>query len=198
MERYFIRNCIGQVVGNPKGYATYTGAERQATMKSSKTFQAIVDAFDAEAAKMSNFLRFSIKLEKVDPKTLVVVRVETKDGYGMYNNVWFACSLPCDDNHPTIEGDSLYKSNLKAYNSDRGIFSYYGEPNGHRFGFLDLAMLRRWIYNDKWLVAMGRKGAVLCTYEVPSDSVIIGRTQVTFAFEKATCLSRVPLHSIVE
>ena len=26
MERYFIRNCLGEVVGNVKGYATYKGA----------------------------------------------------------------------------------------------------------------------------------------------------------------------------
>ncbi len=26
MERYFIRNCLGQLVGNVKGYATYKGA----------------------------------------------------------------------------------------------------------------------------------------------------------------------------
>lgn len=26
MARYYIRNCLGQIVGNPKGYATYKGA----------------------------------------------------------------------------------------------------------------------------------------------------------------------------
>lgn len=196
MERYFIRNCIGQVVGNPKGYATYTGAERQATMKSSKTFQAIVNAFDAEAAKMSNFLRFSITRESVaekPAKVITIVRVETSTGRGMYDSLWFECGLPNDNNHPTVCGDSLYQTNLR-----KGYPGCTWEPSGHRFGFLDIVMLRRWIYQDDWLVAMGRKGGVLCTYEVPSDSVIIGRTQVTFAFEKATCLSRVPLHSIVE
>ena len=26
MKRYFIRNCLGEIVGNPKGYATSKGA----------------------------------------------------------------------------------------------------------------------------------------------------------------------------
>lgn len=199
MERYFIRNCLGQIVGNPKGYVTYKGASM--IFNRQKMQVELIDLAHAEKVKGSvdgAVMIGSIKLEKVGPKTLTVVRVETRDGHGMYNNVWFECSLPCDDNHPTIGGDSLYKSNLKKHNSDRGIFSYYGEPQGHRFGFLDLVMLRRWIYNDKWLTAMSNKGAVICTYEVPVESVIVGRTQVTFDFEKAVCLDRKPLASVLE
>lgn len=199
MERYFIRNCLGQVVGNVKGYATYKGANM---IFNRRQMQAdLIDLAHAEKVKGSvdgAVMIGSIKLENVPEKTLTIVRVETKDGRGMYNNVWFDCSLPCDDNHPTIEGDSLYMSNLKKYNDARDVHSYYGEPNGHRFGFLDLNMLRRWIYNDKWLVAMSNKGAVICTYEVPVGSVIVGRTQLTFDFEKAVCLDRKPLASVLE
>lgn len=202
MERYFIRNCLGQIVGNPKGYVTYKGANM--IFNRQKMQVELIDLAHAEKAKGSvggAVLIGSIKLEVVPEKpvkTLTVVRVETRDGHGMYNNVWFECSLPCDDNHPTIGGDSLYKSNLKKHNNDRGFFSYYGEPNGHRFGFLDLVMLRRWIYNDKWLTAMSNKGAVICIYQVPKESVIVGRTQVTFDFEKAVCLDRKPLASVLE
>lgn len=28
--RYFIRDCEGRIIGNPKGYDTYKGASRQA------------------------------------------------------------------------------------------------------------------------------------------------------------------------
>lgn len=201
MERYFIRNCLGQIVGNPKGYVTYKGAHM---IFNRQKMQALIDLANAEKVKGSvdgAVLIGSIKLEVVpeEPtKTLTVVRVETRDGHGMYNNVWFECSLPCDDNHPTIEGDSLYKDNLRKYNDERGVSSYYGEPQGHRYGFLDLTMLRRWIYNDKWLTAMSNKGAVICTYEVPVESVIVGRTQLTFDFEKAVCLDRKPLASVLE
>lgn len=200
MERYFIRNCLGQIVGNPKGYVTYKGANM--IFNRQKMQVELIDLAHAEKVKGSvggAVMIGSIKLEKVGPKVLTVVRVETKDGHGMYNSVWFECSLPCDDNHPTIEGDSLYKDNLRKYNDERGVVSsYYGEPEGHRFGFLDLVMLRRWIYNDKWLTAMSNKGAVICTYEVPVESVIVGRTQVTFDFEKAVCLDRKPLASVLE
>lgn len=200
MERYFIRNCLGQIVGNPKGYGTYKGANM--IFNRQKMQVELIDLANAEKVKGSvggAVLIGSIKLEVVPEKpakTLTVVRVETRDGHGMYNNVWFECSLPNDDNHPTIARDSLYKINLDKYKGERGIF--YGEPNGHRFGFLDLVMLRRWIYNDKWLTAMSDKGAVICTYQVPKDSVVVGRTQVTFDFEKAVCLDRKPLASVLE
>jgi hypothetical protein len=199
MERYFIRNCLGHIVGNPKGYLTYKGANM--IFNRQKMQVELIDLANAEKVKGSvdgAVMIGSIKLESVGPKTLKVVRVETRDGQGMYNNVWFECNLPCDDSHPTIDGDSLYKSNLESYNHKRAIFSYYGEPSGHRFGFLDLNMLRRWIYNDRWLTAMSSKGAVICTYEVPEEFVVVGRTQLTFEFEKAVCLDRKPLASVLE
>lgn len=199
MERYFIRNCLGQVVGNPKGYATYKGANM--IFNRQKMQVELIDLAHAEKVKGSvggAVLIGSIKLESVTPKTLKVVRVEDEDGKGMYNKVWFECGLPCDDNHPTIERDSLYKKNLEKYQRDRNVYSYYGEPNGHRFGFLDLTMLRRWIYNDSWITAMSEKGAVICTYEVPVEFVVVGRTQITFDFEKAVCLNRKPLASVLE
>ena len=72
MERYFIRNCLGEVVGNVKGYATYKGAERQCNMTSSKVFANIWNVFNDESDKMdkqglpaSGRLIYNIKLEKV-------------------------------------------------------------------------------------------------------------------------------------
>ncbi len=194
MERYFIRNCLGQIVGNPKGYVTYKGANM--IFNRQKMQVALIDLAHENGVKGNNgVLIGSIKLEKVEEpkKTLTILRVETKTGRGMYDSVWFECSLPNDDNHPTVFKDSLYQKNLKL-----GGHTTNYEPSGHRYGFLNLTMLRRWIYDDSWLEAMGNYGAVVCTYEVPTESVIVGRTQVTFDFEKATCLDRKPLASILE
>lgn len=70
MKRYFIRNCLNQVVGNPKGYPTHKGADRQANMKTSKAFADIWNTFNVESDKMdakgvpaSGRLIYSIKLE---------------------------------------------------------------------------------------------------------------------------------------
>lgn len=194
MERYFIRNCLGQIVGNPKGYVTYKGANM--IFNRQKMQVELIDLAHTEKAKGSvdgAVLIGSIKLEKVGPETLTIVRVESVNGRGMYSRVWFDCGLPNDSNHPTVESDSLYQKNLEKKHPGTTW-----EPLGHRFGFLNLLMLRRWIHDDSWLTAMSEKGAVVCTYEVPVDSVIIGRTQVTFDFEKAVCLDRKPLASVLE
>lgn len=122
-----------------------------------------------------------------------ILRVETKTGRGMYDNLWFECDLPNDMNHPIVLEDSLYQENLTA----KGFFHRH-EPSGHRFGFLNLDMLRRWIYRDDWLVTMGLKGAVVCTYTVPTEALIVGRTQITFDFEKSVCVERKPLASVLE
>lgn len=194
MERYFIRNCLGQVVGNPKGYATYKGASM--IFNRQKMQVELIDLANAEKVKGSvdgAVLIGSIKLEKVAESLVTILRVEDKQERGMYSSIWFECNLPCDDNHPTVGSDSLYQKNLGK--------DYPGltwEPSGHRFGFLDTTMLRRWIYNDSWIDSMNSKGAVLCTYQVPKSALIVGRTQVTFNHEKAVCLSRKPLASLLE
>ena len=38
---YFIYDCFNNVVGNPNGYPTFKGANRQANMRTSKAFKAI-------------------------------------------------------------------------------------------------------------------------------------------------------------
>lgn len=193
MERYFIRNCLGQVVGNPKGYATYKGANM--IFNRQKMQVVLIDLAHSEEVKGSvngAVLIGSIKLEKVE-KTLTIVRVETSTGRGMYDNLWYAINLPNDRNHPTVTSDSLYQDNLKKNHP-----GCTWEPSGHRFGFLDLNMLRRWIYTDSWIQMLSDEGAILCTYEVPSEFVIVGRTQLTFDFEKAVCIERKPLASVLE
>lgn len=200
MERYFIRNCLGQIVGNVKGYATYKGASM--IFNRQKMQVALIDLAHENGVKGSSnnsVLIGSIKLEKVEEpvKTLTILRVETAGGRGMYCGLWYGvCQLPCDSNHPSVDGDTLYQINLKKQGHITEGWSY--EPFGHRFGFLNVDMLRRWIYSDNWIKNLSEHGAVLCTYQVPADSVVVGRTQVTFDFDKAVCLDRKPLASILE
>lgn len=66
MERYFIRNCLGQVVGNAKGYATYKGASM--IFNRQKMQVALIDLAHAHGVKGSSqnsVLIGSIKLETV-------------------------------------------------------------------------------------------------------------------------------------
>jgi hypothetical protein len=48
MSHFFIFDCTGQVVGNPKGYATHTGATNQANSVKTKAGRAIWDAYHAQ------------------------------------------------------------------------------------------------------------------------------------------------------
>ena len=48
--RFYIRDCNGQIVGNPKGYATMRGAQAQTANWRSPAAQAIAQAFQARAA----------------------------------------------------------------------------------------------------------------------------------------------------
>ena len=50
--KYFIYNCVGDVVGNPKGYPTYRGASQQAFSTKTKAYAEIRAAYDA--AKLVN------------------------------------------------------------------------------------------------------------------------------------------------
>ncbi len=133
----------------------------------------------------------------MESNQVVVWRVEGANGRGMYCSVWFECGLPCDENHPPVSADSLYMQNMLGSGAVVSGFNF-GAPDGHRFGFDSIEMLRRWIYNDAWITALSDKGAVICGYVVPAEHVIVGRTQVTFMYEKAMCVSRHPLASLLE
>lgn len=65
-ERYFIRNCLGQVVGNPKGYATYKGAS--IIFNRRKIQVELIDLAHANkvsGSSQNSVLIGSIKLEQV-------------------------------------------------------------------------------------------------------------------------------------
>lgn len=66
MERYFIRNCLGQIVGNAKGYATYKGASM--IFNRQKMQVALIDLAHERGVVgviKGGVLIGSIKLEKV-------------------------------------------------------------------------------------------------------------------------------------
>ena len=48
--RFYIRDCNGRIVGNPKGYETHRGAQAQTANWRSPAARAIADAFQARAA----------------------------------------------------------------------------------------------------------------------------------------------------
>lgn len=51
---FFIRDCNGRIVGNPKGYATIRGAEAQRDMHGTPANLAIWEAFWAKNEKLPN------------------------------------------------------------------------------------------------------------------------------------------------
>lgn len=68
---YFIYDCFNNVVGNPNGYPTFKGANRQANMRTSKAFKAIWDSFhiqnealDAAGEPQYDRRIYSIKLKE--------------------------------------------------------------------------------------------------------------------------------------
>lgn len=72
MERFFIRDARNNVAGNPKGYPTHKGAERQMNTKSSKafkqvwnTFNEVEDELDAKGVDKRDRLIYKIKGESV-------------------------------------------------------------------------------------------------------------------------------------
>ena len=64
MERFFIRDCNYQIVGNPNGYRTMRGAQQQQNQRGTAAYRAIWAAFDSSSNKDNNLIS-SIKLEEV-------------------------------------------------------------------------------------------------------------------------------------
>lgn len=132
-----------------------------------------------------------------------VFRVEGPNGYGMYQGLWYNIGLPTSANHPCVWEDSLYCESAAKYDenlvrrSPEGTLNWATEPLGSRFAFKSLEQLRRWIYDDSWIVQLSEAGATLCVYEVDSAHLIVGRTQVTFLAEHSNLFSKEPLGNIL-
>jgi len=66
MKRYFIRNCLNQIVGNSKGYATYKGASMIFNRHAMQV--ALIDLahlHDVKGSSQNSVLIGSIKLSEV-------------------------------------------------------------------------------------------------------------------------------------
>lgn len=131
-----------------------------------------------------------------------VLRIEY-DGGGMYRgvtggNAWVEaeCYTTGGDRvdrqaHPLPFEDSLLRGQpWDALCCDR-------DDRGGRFGFADLAQLRRWIYRDEWVQRLSDVGCELVEYEA-HGKCYVGYTQVVFDIRDATEISRAPLCTILE
>lgn len=59
MDRFYIRDCNGDIVGNPKGYRTMRGAMREHDRKGSPAHRAIWAAYWARKEKDPSFTLIS-------------------------------------------------------------------------------------------------------------------------------------------
>lgn len=68
--KYFIFDCNGRVVGNPKGYATFRGADQQQNQRGSSAYNAIWKAYEEK----KNF----------DPTNRLLSKISQVDGFNGY------------------------------------------------------------------------------------------------------------------
>lgn len=59
---YFIFDCFGNIVGNPRGYRTYKGARIQANTPNSTARKAILDSYAKQTLRDGNNLVSQIRL----------------------------------------------------------------------------------------------------------------------------------------
>jgi hypothetical protein len=63
---YYIYDCNGEVIGNPKGYRTFRGANQQANSRRSKVYPKIWATYEKRKALEPTFnLIMSIEYEEV-------------------------------------------------------------------------------------------------------------------------------------
>jgi hypothetical protein len=55
-DRFYIYDCNGSIVGNPKGYPTIKGAVRQQNMTGSKAYRALWKAYTERKNREDNFV----------------------------------------------------------------------------------------------------------------------------------------------
>ena len=98
---------------------------------------------------------------------VIVYRLETVDGIGVYNTEALNCVHLDRQRHPLPQDDSLLMHNI----GDRRI-------RGYHFGFSSIEQLRHWLYNDKWIRDVSKHGIFLSVYE--AAEVYIGNSQMCF------------------
>lgn len=111
-----------------------------------------------------------------------VFRIECGLGYGMYVYGPAESIFDSDDiyeKHPSPKRDSL----LAPILINKGLYYVISDLlccDDYMFGFDSIEQLRRWIYEDRWLVALHEHDMVIAEYELPDEDVLVGHTQVMF------------------
>lgn len=116
---------------------------------------------------------------------VIVYRLETIGGTGVYNT---SASMTIDfdgKRHPMPNDDSLLMENLLMHNLD--ILSGYGNLGVH-FGFSSIEQLRSWFYNDNWIRDISERDIILSIYE--AEEVYLGNSQMCFNRSTASLKSQ--------
>jgi hypothetical protein len=119
----------------------------------------------------------------------LIYRIENAEGTGPYQGMSDDESpLPMQfsETHPSPEDDSLLVRAFRDYarinelDTD-GTRTIWGMIYGDfLFGFGSQDQLRRWVYNDEWMVKLDNAGFHLSVYEIPDEKMIVGHTQAVF------------------
>jgi len=113
---------------------------------------------------------------------MLVYRIESQEGYGMYR-----CGLSCSrvmqyKRHPTPIEDAELSEWWKRN---------YPISEKYIFGYSTLEQLKSWIYAEKWRVEIKSSGLVCSVYE--TDDYIIGAAQAIFRKETAKKIGEVDI-----
>jgi hypothetical protein len=133
----------------------------------------------------------------------LIYRIENDDGLGPYqgrkNDDTSLLPMKYSTEHPAVWDDSMLinKINQQIRIDAEGQDEYksvgvWGFIDGkYHFGFGSQDQLRRWVYNDAWMVNLDKHGFHLSVYEVPEMAMMVGHTQAifqkSFARQKYRC-----------
>lgn len=144
---------------------------------------------------------------------MLIFRMETATGVGMYHNAASECiinngtsdskrwPMPYDDDRFKTNKEHHLKENydnemFKGSQTQTmfiewcedlrkcGLFEFYNE-NNYQFGFSSYEIMEKWISEFEWRKQLAEAKIYLTVYDVPRDYVILGYTQCTFRRDKA-------------
>lgn len=117
-------------------------------------------------------------------KTIQVLRLETANGEGVYRDnkdkdkpsIWTTITGGFIDN-------GLHPKPITEFGIEPDMYQEY------IYGFKTLEQYKTWVFNPHWRKRLVDCKVQLSTYEVPVDSVMIGRCQVMFVKNDAKLVS---------
>jgi len=124
---------------------------------------------------------------------MLVYRIETSTGCGAFGAglaVAHDQQVPGDLYRSSYDGPSATGESLQGYPAIKNALR--DRPRAEwRFGAKSLGQLREWFFSPAGCTAMGKRGGLLVTYEVPDEHVAIGLQQLVFDRDHATKVSEV-------